>query len=248
MRKRTILALIPALVLLAAAPVLGKCAFRAAWAWPPAGKIPPSGHILVEGYGDYQDVIETAESRELRLVSEGHVVNLEVVEHYLGEMSVAQVLLRPLEALKTGNIYWLSIEGIDEGFRYYDENEWRRQEWLVTGLLDNDSPVWMAGPEVVDSRRIPYGCGPAVEVDLAVDLAEKEPVMAWVQIQATGSHTSKSVYLIPVKRGIVTIGHGMCSGPFILEKGVAYNADVILIDRSGNRSDSRRLGEPFRAP
>lgn len=252
MRKITVLALIHFCLLFTTTPVLGKCASRSARVWPPAGRIPPDCHILVEGYGDYKDVVATAESRTPRLISEGHEVDLELVEHYIGDMKVAQVLLRPMEKLRNGNKYWLTIEGIEEGFTYYDgygnNRRRKRQEWLVADPSDKDSPVWRAEPEIVNSRRKEYGCGPAVEVDLSIKMAKRKPVMALVQLYPAGFNTQKSIYIIPVEKGKVTIGHGMCSGPFIFTKGVAYTADLILIDRSGNRSARRKLGKTFQAP
>jgi hypothetical protein len=249
MKKMTALALIPFCLVFVSTPVLGKCKSWDAWAWPPAGKIPPDCHILVEGSGAYERVVATSESRKPRLKSEEHEVELELVEHYIGDKQVAQVLLRPKEKLKNGKIYWLTINGIDEGFTYYDEKgKEKRQEWIVTEPSDNDRPIWMAEPKVVDSRRIQYGCGPSVEVDLAIKIAKSEPIMALVELHLAGLDTSKRVYIIPVNKDIVTIGHGMCSGPFVFLNGKAYTAELTLVDRSGNRSDRRKLSKAFQAP
>ena len=138
---KTILTILIFICLLFASTSLSaKCMSRSVWAWPSAGKIPPDCHILVEGYGEYKDVIAAAEKRNPRLISKNHEVNLEVFKHYTGDMKVAQVLLRPIEKLKNGNTYWLVIDGIEEGFTFYDDHKSKRSHYGTPRYSRN--PLW----------------------------------------------------------------------------------------------------------
>jgi hypothetical protein len=81
-----------------------------------------------------------------------------------------------------------------------------------------------------------YGCGPAkwVYFKLAGQDNKELFVRTSVKSKETGLTTT---YILPVKDGVVRVGHGMCSGAFHFDSEGSYEVVFQLFDESGNRGN-----------
>jgi hypothetical protein len=55
-------------------------------------------------------------------------------------------------------------------------------------------------------------------------------------------------YVLPVREGLVSIGHGMCSGPFEFKPGTRYSATFWAVDLAGNEPPAPGMPVEFEGP
>ncbi|MCP4692186.1 MAG: hypothetical protein GY859_29340 [Desulfobacterales bacterium] len=227
-----------------------KCAFTRFWLWPDLGDIPINAVFILQGYGSLQDVVESMDEKSAYLQSGKHRTPLLPRRIYRGEMRISLVVLAPKEPLKAGVTYKLHAPSIEPGaLDHYVAGGRKDYEWRVTPAADTTAPAFLAEPRVEKQRYIRYGCGPEVEVDVRVETSDENSVFAEVELKKIDRPDMASAsYLLPARKGIVTIGHGMCSGAFRLTPDAKYEARITLVDIAGNRSSASSGGFNFIGP
>lgn len=170
----------------------------------------------------------------IALVADGDVVPLVRVTALAGSFDSAQLVLRPSRPLAVGVAYVLRVGDRPVG-----------DPLVVVEHPAAGPPAWNGSPQVLSRTRRELGCGPAVEVVVSVEVTDATSLEATVWPAEGGEPASAR---LPVVDGKVTIGHGMCSGPFALDQGRAYFADLVAVDARGRRADADDTPIRFVAP
>lgn len=214
------------------------CASEAYWVWPPSGPVPPNVTLLVETYGKLQDALQPGRDAEVELRGADEVIPLEPLLSFRGEFLVRQTLFRPARELSPGVEYQLFAPAIAEGpLIYYTFAGQVAYSWTANAWADLGAPVAQGAPEVTGSRYVPLGCGPQIQVDVAVPMHDESPVLVLAEVVPDGETIGVAgSYLLPVTDGAVTVGHGMCSGAFRLQPGGRYSLRMQVLDAAGNRA------------
>ncbi len=227
------IAVIAGILILDASPAISKCASGWAWVYPGSGQVPMNAVFILEGYGGFRRAVESMEERSAYLQSGDDRVFLIPRRVYHGQMGRGLVVLDPERPLKAGETYKIYAPSIEPGALGYPV----AYEWNVLPMEDKQAPALLSDPRVVDRRHIPYGCGPEVEIDVRVETTDGHALFAEVELRKIEKPEKKPpTYLLPVRSGLFTIGHDMCSGAFKLSPGVEYEARITLVDAAGNRS------------
>lgn len=221
-----------------------KCAGHSVRTWPEPGETLPANRprIVVTGYRNARPVIRNLAEDPPALVSDDETVALEHVETLQSSEGLAQVVLRATEHLTTGNTYELDDDRLTlHGSRARllpaggGEN---RLEWTA-GSPDRDAPELDGRPEQTGATYQPLGCGPASYVEIAPSVvgdASDDVIYRGRLEPAEGSGAAQEFWVAPDADGSVSIGHGMCGGPFDLEEGGSYLLRLQAMDGAGNRS------------
>ncbi|SMB98345.1 hypothetical protein SAMN00120144_1060 [Hymenobacter roseosalivarius DSM 11622] len=92
------------------------------------------------------------------------------------------------------------------------------------------------------------GCGPAVNVDFYGVVQDQSAYIVKASVRNLATGEIVSYYLRPVIKDFISIGHGMCSGAFALEKGKNFSVVFTLMDASGNTANWTGKAISFTAP
>ncbi|MFZ5438759.1 MAG: hypothetical protein ACOZQL_02060 [Myxococcota bacterium] len=223
------------LLALTLAPLLAHADCRE-WSWSvfpePGELVPTNARFVVQGYGLAQDAVKTIASRHPRLVtSAGEEFPLKVVELHVGEFHLTQAVLSPKGALTPGVQYTLRFDQPDGPERFWLSKD-TSPTWFVGPDADFVPPRWKAAPTPLPSAVKEYGCGPAIEAQLAVQLDDASPVL--VRARVTGPDQRPREYLLRLKDGKLIVGHSMCSGAFVLDPEGEWQLELTAVDLAGN--------------
>jgi hypothetical protein len=225
-----LLRIAPALVLALAAGSLAadahaKCAFATAWAEPAAGPLPTNGRILFEAYGAARPDLDALSTLRPRLESGKDVVPLAVVGKHEGDFAVRQAILAPQRPLRAGATYTFHVDPLPSGVAVAP------QDYAVAARADTAPPVWSGAPRVVGRSFRPLGCGPEAHVEIAIPATDDlGPLRVEAEVR---DGTRTTTYVVPVTNGTIELGHGMCSGPFAMASGAAYQVTLRAVDAAG---------------
>lgn len=222
--------------------VLARCGPESLSVWPPPGQpLPANGQIVLEGYGRLQEpVIQIAQSAP-RLVAGKDDVPLRVIAVYRGEKSLTQAILQPERPLQPGQRYTLrltkrkSADAPALPAKVWLKDKYTPMAWTVTSA-DTTPPRWREEPRKVGEHSAVLGCGPEAFVNVSArvdDEGSQVQVLAEVRKAAGGEPVR--FRLTPTNEQ-VAVGHGMCSGAFLLENGIRYTVRLIAVDMAGNES------------
>lgn len=241
---RAFLAAFGLLMLAAPGRSVGKCASWAYWAWPPSGTVPTNTLILLDVYGSLVGSLTADDSGGAELRGGGEVIPLEPQLAFAGQMAIEQVLYKPVRPLTPGVEYRLFAEAVREGaLADSDVDCPAPYRWVGDDGADTSPPIAVGPPAVVGSRHIPFGCGPEIEVDVRLPVRDESALLAMVYLSpARETDGASGTYLLPIVDGVVSIGHGMCSGAFRLQPGGDYSVRFEILDVAGN------LVLPWQAP
>ena len=230
MRYRSPMIRLLAMTVVISTPAFAMCGADGWDIWPgPNVDIPPNVQIILGAYGESRSYLAMLEEYGPALASNNDRVPLRIVKKNVGESGVSQMLLTPMRALKTGQTYRLAFTKKPPTWKLEpDESRWR-----VRGAEDVTAPVWRSAPVVAARRFERYGCGPAVKLDINIEV---DDLNAFV-IEAHETKTGGTIeYLVPIaKPGVVVLGHGMCSGPFNFEEEDS-KLELFAVDAAGNRT------------
>lgn len=232
-------------------PAAARC--RSSW-WnlsPAFGEIPANARFVLDAYGTAQRDLEKLEQFGPALVSGSHRVALKVAQLNVGEMSVTQAVLLPVEPLHEGQRYRLAwkkvpkelstprILAIESGGKAKAPKP--PTDWLVTAR-DDVAPKWTASPSPLKGVREELGCGP--EVFARVELQLDDPT-ALIRARVVRKD-EVSEFLLPWSEGApLLVGHGMCAGPFALTDG-PWRLELSAVDVAGNLTPAPVPAMPFR--
>jgi hypothetical protein len=108
----------------------------------------------------------------------------------------------------------------------------------------SSSLAWAAAPNVTGQSQTEFGCGPAKGVTVSVGTTTA--TLARVELTDDKTQTT-SVGFVAVANDALSIGHGMCSGAFELERGRSYTASVSLLSpETGAASTAKSIAFTFK--
>ncbi len=119
---------------------------------------------------------------------------------------------------------------------YDDRFELSRLKLTVVAAPSKAAPpTWQGTARVLGQKQSEFGCGPAKSVFVE---AGPDATLAFVELvdDARRRHTG----YVPVQDGKLSIGHGMCGGPFALARGHRYTAQVTLLAPARGTSSSSK--------
>lgn len=218
-----------------------KCANSGIYCLSKSTTFNKNGLIILEFYASSQSLIPDLNKKyPIYLKSSNGKVQLNIIETLLGEMSVTQIVLKPVSELKVDEIYSLQIDNLPKYERKPERynsssNKWEQLTFKVSNTIDNDVPTLNGTPSEQKKTLVYYGCGPAKWVYFTIAGQDKSElfVRAIVKNKATGKITT---YILSIENGSVKVGHGMCSGAFHFDNGDNFEVSFQLYDQSGNRS------------
>jgi hypothetical protein len=202
--------------------------------------------FIVEGYAFSQSVINQLNQRNsIYLTSGNDRVSLKVIKTIRGQFSLTQALLKPTTELISGRHYKLNIDSLDE----YEQEDFLRDNigWTVSNEADNTKPIWQVAPSYKSKGMIFYGCGPAVLVNFCACISDNTPVVVYTKVKNIKTNSIADYYINP-DSSYLELGHGMCSGAFDFEDGQEYEVTFLLMDASGNTSETETHPIKFISP
>ncbi|MFT5820640.1 MAG: hypothetical protein ACI8ZM_001885 [Crocinitomix sp.] len=214
------------------------CAGSGIYIWPATTtNISEMPLITVEGYYRDQEVVrKIGKEYNLYLKSANHVVRLIPMEILEGEMDLTQVVLKPVRALKANIEYELIATSIPKSSTAIPEVLDLRipnSKWTVKAIKDNTLPLFTSAPKWIGSIITYYGCGPAKYINFEFETNETNNYLVRTTLTNTTDDSEFTYYLSA--DGIISVGHGMCSGAFNPIAGVKYKIEFSLLDGSWNK-------------
>lgn len=226
--------------LLGATEARAKCMAGALSVWP-QDELPANGQLALELYGEQQRLARALPERRPRLVAEADEVPLVVEAVYPGEYNLTAVVLVPSRTLRVGERYRLLIDGVpEEELSTWGEGGRSPITFRVTPA-DTEAPTWDEPPRLLRTRWVPMGCGPAIYAEVELAAKDQHALTYLVELEDEAG----GVRRFPVRAwdGVLQIGHGMCSGGFVLHPGVRYRARITAVDTAGRSAPAP--GEPL---
>jgi hypothetical protein len=218
-----------------------ECASNGIYCLSKSTTLNKNGLIILEFYASSQSLIPDLNKKySIYLKSSNGKVQLNIVETLIGEMSLTQIILKPVSELKVDETYSLQIDNLPkyerEPERYNSSsNKWEQFVFKVSNTIDNDIPTLTGTLSEVKKTSVHYGCGPANWVYFKITGQDKSElfVKATVKNTVTGKTTT---YILNLENGSAKVGHGMCSGAFHFDNSDNFEVVFQLYDQSGNKS------------
>ena len=213
--------------------IFAKCRAGKLEVWPKSSTLSLKGFIVVDGSGNYEEVIlNLGKKFPIYLRSGNTVIALEVQRVHKGQYRKSQAILNPTTALSLGQVYELVIDSLP-----YDDSIKRitgeTVQWTITDSRDTQLPE-IAGKVKLKSKTYnEYGCGPESFLTfqfIGFDSSE------FLVIATVTSIKTKAVlkYYLTHNENKFFLGHDMCYGEFSFDQGQQYELTVGLIDSEGN--------------
>lgn len=202
--------------------------------------------FIVEGYEISQSVINQLNKRNsIYLTSGNERIPLKVIKTIKGQFNLTQALLKPSVELISGRHYKLNIDSLNE----YEQVDFLRDSigWTISSEADNQRPIWKVTPSYKSKGMIFYGCGPAVLVNFCACISDNSEVVVYTKIKNLKTNSIADYYIKP-DSSCLEIGHGMCAGAFDFEEGQEYEVTFLLMDASGNTSETVTQPIKFSSP
>lgn len=209
--------------------------------------------MVLEGYATNQGIISgLGTTYEIFLQSGNQHVPLQVKELLVGQFKLAQAVLQPSGRLvvsqhyelvvrrkgeKSGNML-LNVRGFDRG----------KVSYTIEAGRDELPPTWVVQPREQAKRYVEFGCGPALFVDFVGVIYDPSACLIKARVTDLGTGKSAAYYLAMEAGGLISLGHGMCAGAFMLEQGNRFSVEFTLMDASGNLTPWVGPAIPFFSP
>lgn len=217
-----------------------KCLTRGMEFWPRSGSaIQQRPVVMVQGYADSQPLVLGlgTGSYLAYLQTDTERVPLRVVEVVAGQFNEAQAVLKTTCLLEAGKLYELILVGKgNKGnvIPYQNSLGGTHVRYTVAAGLDQTAPTWQRAPKLHAKTWIEYGCGPEAGVQFTAPVHDNSAYLIRASVKDLTTGTTSSYYLLPDATGTVLVGHGMCSGGFVLENGSAFSVTFAALDAAGN--------------
>ena len=218
--------------------VIADCASSGIWPLTQSSVLNRNGVIILEFYGGSQEVVPgLGKEHPIYLESEKEKVALSVIETFVGEKYLTQVVLKPVSVLAENEIYALVIDGITRLGRYNSiTQKYVPFTYKINNVIDNDAPTFNADPFEQKKTFVYAGCGPVSWVYFTINGMDKSELFVKAKVRSETSGKT-SVYILAIENGITKVGHGMCSGAFNFSDGDNFDVAFQLFDQSGNESN-----------
>ena len=182
------------------------------------------------------------------LQSKTQRVPLVVAELLVGQFDVTQAVLKPRSVLEVGEQYELVIEGKGSKGNVIRWQEKSKMQYAVVAGADETTPAWETLPTESGKRYEEMGCGPAIHVAFASTVHDESEYLVKASVKNLASGRITAYYLQPDSMGYIHIGHGMCGGAYMLEKGKNFSVVFALMDASGNSTSQTDKALQFTKP
>lgn len=215
------------------------CSSSGLYFWPNNKTIRQNSIFIVEGYFFSQDIIDSLGTKhKIYLKCGNEKIELKVVEILTGQFSLTQAILKPIRQPLAGKEYTLAIDDLEYPrllTRYDPDKEiFTNVRWKIESGIDTIAPTWNKSPVYKNDTWIEYGCGPEVAANFSIDVTDESEYLVGAKVTDIKNNTTTIYYLQVDKDNLLSIGHGMCSGAFYLEKGTNFTVEFSLLDASGN--------------
>lgn len=207
--------------------------------WPSGQTIMQNSLIVIDGFATSQKVIMGLnEKYPIYLKSGDKKIELIVKEILVGEFRLTQAVLTFDETLQAGQDYELFIDNLPESERALrkwnvKKRVYEKVTWTAVAGVDTDKPIWKAGPVETKKTLIYFGCGPETFVHFKFTIADASEFL--IRTTVTNPKTNKkTAYYLEPDGSTLKVGHGMCSGAFLLEEGDDFEVTFDIMDASGN--------------
>ncbi|WP_235299822.1 hypothetical protein [Portibacter marinus] len=211
-------------------PLFGKCG-SALVVYPEITELDINGKIIFEGlgHGNYFEIFEKLDSNYSIYIRSGeHKVRLIKEELVKGQFLWTQVVFKLEEELIEGRVYELFVKNLsleDHRFlnltRRYANGKRGIIKWQAKKSPNSDKVESLNKIKDHQLKVIHYGCGPSVETVFKLSTPNKNPQYLIVEISEVNTGRTFKYYIIP-KDNLLTVGHGMCSGPFRFKHNNSY--------------------------
>lgn len=214
------------------------CSWNGLSAFPSGKTIKQNSIIVIDGYAASQDIVKGLNKKfPVYLVNGKHKIKLTVKEILVGQFRLTQAVLVPETNLTVGLEYTLVIDKLpkDESLDRWNSVLKKSEPVVYTVVqgLDNTKPAYSATPKERNKSLIYYGCGPSIHVVFDCNVIDSSEYLIKATVKSLKSGKETSYYVEPDK-GILNIGHGMCSGAFNFDEGDDYEIEFSIMDASGN--------------
>lgn len=228
--------------------MFGMCNTSGIYVWPKAGEISPNSIFVIEGYFESQNLIrQIGKMQHVYLMSDHDTVLCSVTKRYEGQFYLTQAVIVPNKLLVAGQTYRLFINHLNST----DSTDFNRNKdkfvWKVGHSTDKISPEWKNAPKEFYKGCTQFGCGPAISVTFCASTIDNSPVLVLARIRNM-KNDSIAEYYIQADSCTFSVGHGMCSGPFVFEDSSEYEGTFHLMDASGNISNGPGVTVQFMSP
>lgn len=226
--------------------VFADCASEFMMALPNKGKLHVGEVIILEGCGESQKVIRgLGTEHPVFLESSEHLVKLEVKDINLGMYEMSQAILVPTEHLEVGKLYHLRIDHLTDRQeklliqRNVDTFENEPILWFIEEDVDSEEiPIWKSKPVFIESNSHPTGCGPTMSSSFRLHLEPKRNFYVKVELKNLSDGTVNSYYIPVTETQFISIGHGMCYGPFSYKPKIEYQIRFNPLSIYGHSDES----------
>ncbi len=235
----TLLALGLAAALVAPSIARARCMAGSLDAWPPPETpLPTQPMILLEGFGNQQPAVTAlADGGRVTLVAPGHRVALKVEAMHAGAFGLSQAVLRAAEPLKPSTPYTLDLRDAD-GRKVRTTTFMGGETGPIgwTTAASAPAPLALTGaPKVTGQSFRRLGCGPSSHLEVSVPARADAPIAVEVTLRELGAEGAVETYVVPVRDGVLRIGHGMCSGAFrVTGPERRFRAELTVRDAAGD--------------
>jgi hypothetical protein len=208
-------------------------------AWPETKSISENSLFLITGYSLSQDIVKSLNEKYPIYLKQGSKkIRLKLEGTYIGEYNVTQTILRPEEKLEFGKEYTVHIDNIPNSepqLGTWNENK-KKYDPLVYKVkmhADTVAPAWIKSPIELEKSFIYFGCGPDIHVSYGAEIKDESEFLIRATVTNLTTSTTTTFFL-DLYENTISVGHGMCSGGFDLEKGKEFEVSFDLFDSSGN--------------
>jgi hypothetical protein len=149
--------------------------------WP-EGNLNPNSLIIINGYGESQEVIRLLNDKyPIYLKAGKNKVQLEIKEILVGGFNIIQAVLKPEKELIVGQEYHIYIDNLPKNIKSTIEWENKLQgikgteiySWAINPGNDIEKPIWIKKPTLIKKTLVKYGCGPATFVHFNFAVMDK---------------------------------------------------------------------------
>jgi hypothetical protein len=211
-------------------PSFGKCG-HALVVYPESIEIDLNGKIILEGsgYGHYCEIFDKLDSTYPIFIQSGeHKVRLIKEEVIKGQFLWSQAVFKMEEELIDGRVYELFVRNLsleDHNFlnltRRYGNGKRGMIKWQAKTSPNSKKTTSLNTIKHQESKVIQYGCGPSVETVFKLSTSNKNLQYLIAEILDENTGKTFKYYIIP-ENVFLTVGHGMCAGPFRFKNNNSY--------------------------
>ena len=196
--------------------------------------------IIMEFFWQSQSLVKDLNKKyPVYLINEQTKIPLDVIQVLTGDFRLTEVVFKPSSELTVGLKYEFFIEGLSGPWSnpYVYNNITGKRELVSYTIVSSQSKKtgnrFVTLPVEKEKSIVQFGCGPAKSVVYNIGKEEQAGYYVKTYLKDIGAGT-ETVYIVPVDKGTITIGHGMCSGGFVFKGCNPYHISFSLVDLRGN--------------